>query len=221
MCVRIELPLTYSHRNFRTLRLLFPELEMVRIPFATNTVFCHPQMSQRYHAAHPSRNWLSGDDVGYEAIGQLCWLIDADYQEHPLRDADSLSRALEAIPPRLKGEPVKEVLVAFNDTFHVPGAPQKLLNFTRSSRVPLVWVNNREMVERGAVADYCSAFETVSRHASRFVARQLQGECPRGHSEVEWNHDVTFTLNRRQMAELGISNNRVSQVERYFHQVIT
>jgi hypothetical protein len=223
-CVRIELPLTCSHRNFRTLRMLFPEMQTVRIPFACNTVFCHPKMAKRYdvaHAADPNRHWLSGDEVGFEAIGQLCWLIDAGYREHPLRNAELLAKALEEIPSRQRGEPVKEVVIAFNDTFHVPGAVEKLLNFSARSKVPLVWVNNREMARRGAVADYCNSFETVALHASRFVARQLRGEFPLGEGEMVWNHDVTFTLNRRQLRQLDISIDKALQIERYFHQVIS
>ena len=181
-------------------------------------------MAKRYdtvHAADPNRHWLCGDEVGYEAIAQLCWLIDTEYREHPLRNVESFVKALEEIPPRLRGEPVKEVIIAFNDTFHVLGAVQKLLDFSARSKVPLIWVNNREMARRGAVADYCNSFETAALHASRFVARQLRGEFPLGEREIAWNHDVTFTLNRRQLRELDISVDKAAHVERYFHQVIS
>ena len=47
-CVRIELPLVYSHRNFRLLRMLFPALQRVHMPFARHTVFCHREMAKRY-----------------------------------------------------------------------------------------------------------------------------------------------------------------------------
>lgn len=223
VCVRIELPLTYDHRNFRLLKQLFPELAHVYVPFARNTVFCHPEMATRYDRSLREDGphvWLTGDAVGFVSLGDLCWLIDAEYHEHPLRTAQGLASALDRIPARRREEPVTAVVLAFNDTFHVEGAPQTLVRFSERSKVPLVWVNNAEMAHFGAVADFCNEFERVARHATRFLARHLRGEIPPGHSQMEWDHDVTFSLHLGRLRELGAEVPCVERVTRHFHRVI-
>lgn len=223
ICVRIELPLIYSHRNFRLLKQLFPDLRHVYVPFARNTVFCHPEMAEKYDRSlkrHGAHAWLTGGEVGFRSLGSLCWLIDAEYHEHPLRTAKDLAFALERIPRRCPGEPVSAVVLAFNDTFHVKGSPQTLVAHCEGSRIPLVWINNAEMIRHGAVADFCNTFETVARHASRFVARHLRGEIPPGHSQIEWDHDVTFSLELCRLDALGVRVPKLGRVARHFHRVI-
>ncbi len=223
ICVRIELPLTYSHRNFRLLKQLFPELRDVYVPFACNTVFCHPVMAEKYDRSLRDQGphiWLGGDEVGFGSLGTLSWLIDAEYHEHPLRSATGLQQALEEIPTRRPDEPVTAVVLAFNDTFHVEGSPHTLVAHSKRSGVPLVWINNAEMVHHGAVADFCNEFRSVARHATRFVAAHLRGEIQRGTSHLEWDHDVTFSLNLDHLGALGIQVPRLERVTRHFHRVI-
>lgn len=223
ICVRIELPLTYSHRNFRLLKQLFPELAHVHIPFARNTVFCHPEMAARYDRCLEERGphaWLHGDEVGFASLTDLCFLIDAEYHEHPLRSAEGLEAALGSIPPRRPGEPVTAAVLAFNDTFHVAGSPRVLTAWSARSGVPLVWINNAEMARRGAVADFCNDFHGVARHATRFLAAHLRGEIPAGHSQVEWDHDVTFSLALDRLAALGVEVPRLERLRRHFHRLI-
>lgn len=221
ICVRIELPLTYSHRNFRLLGQIFPELEAVYVPFATNTVFCHPAMARAYQAALERRGphaWLEGDEVGFASLVDLCYLIDVAYHEHPLRSAGDLAQALAGIPARGRDEPVRAAVLAFNDTFHVAGAPRTLIEHSRASGVPLVWINNAAMAERGAVADFCNDFASVARHSASFLARHLRGEIAPGHSEIEWDHEVTFSLDLGRLAELGVAPPG-ERVLRHFHRV--
>jgi hypothetical protein len=223
VCVRIELPLTYSHRNFRLLKQLFPELEDVYIPFARNTVFCHPEMAAKYDRALERSGpaaWLHGREVGFGSLVDLCWLIDTEYHEHPLRSAWDLEQALEQIPERRPGEPVTAAVLAFNDTYHVAGSPQTLVAFSQRSGVPLVWINNARMAEVGAVADFCNDFRSVARHSTRFIARHLRGEIPPGHQHVEWDHDVTFSLDLGRLESLGIEIPRSQRLLRHFHRIL-
>jgi len=223
VCVRLELPLTYSHRNFQLVRRLFPGVRRVHIPFARNTAFCHPAMAERYDLhlrSHGPHAWITGDAVGFASLRGLCWIIDAEYQEYPLRNADDLRHALRAIPSRAVTEPVTDVIVAFNDTYHVPGAPQVILDYSAHSNVPLVWVNNASMARRGAVADTCTPFITVAAQAARYVAEFLSGDWKPGRQVVEWSHDTLFTFNRSRFRELGLSEDIADRAARHFDEVI-
>lgn len=223
VCVRIELPLTYSPRNFQLLRRLFPDLRRVHIPFARNTAFCHPAMAERYDdhvRTHGPHAWISGDAVGFASLRDLSWVIDAEYQEYPLRNAADLEQALHAIPPRWVTDPVSDVIVAFNDTYHVPGSPRVLLDYSARSNVPVFWVNNASMVPAGAAADTCNPFARVAEHAARYVAEFLSGDWEPGRQVVEWNHDTLFTLNRKRLAQLGVPASVLERAARHFHEVL-
>lgn len=223
VCVRIELPLTYTHRNFRLLRRLFPRLRTVHIPFARNTAFCYPEMAERYDRfvqAKGPHAWLSGDEVGYSSLRDLCWLIDAEYREYPLQSATGLREALQSIPGRAPHEPIQDVIVAFNDTYHVEGSPWILLDYSRQAQVPVVWVNNASMVPAGAVADFCNPFMRVARRAARYVAGFLRGQWEVGQRTLEWDHDTHFSLNRARLLQLGVSPEIIEDSARFFHEVL-
>ncbi|KYG06596.1 hypothetical protein BE21_03120 [Sorangium cellulosum] len=223
VCVRIELPLTYTPRNFSILRRLFPELRKVHIPFARNTAFCHREMAERYDrfvAAHGPHGWLQGDEVGFASLRDLSWIIDADYAEHPLRSAAGLREALRAIPARSPAEPVHHVIVAFNDTYHVAGAPRVLLDRSRQSNVPVVWVNNPTMPPAGAVADFCNPFMRVAQHAARYVEEFLAGRWEEGRQTLEWSHDTHFSMNRARLIELGVPGKNIEGAARFFHEIL-
>jgi len=221
--VRIELPLTYTPQNFTILRRLFPDLERVHIPFARSTAFCHRAMGERYDrvtAARGPRAWAKGDEVGFRSLRDLAWVIDADYDEYPLRSADDLEAALGAIPPRAIDEPMRDVVVAFNDTYHVAGSPHALLRWSHASNVPLVWVNNASMVPAGAVADFCNPFQRVAAHAATYVKEFLTGEWPRGRRTIEWSHDTHFSLHRARYLALGGAKDRLASASRRFHEIV-
>jgi len=223
VCIRIELPLTYTHRNFRLLRLLFPDLRAIHIPFARNTAFCHPEMADRYDkdlSQNGPHHWLEGDAVGFNAIRDLCWLIDVDYFEYPLRHTSDFAQALNLIPPRRAGDPVNNIFLAFNDTFHVLEAPHTLMTYSKRSNIPVVWVNNASMARNGAVADFCNEFHITASHGARFVALYLEGRMPAGKRQVEWNHDVTFTFNQGAFESMGIALPPADKIAQHFHRII-
>jgi hypothetical protein len=222
-CVRIELPLTYTPRNFSILRRLFPDLRRVRIPFARNTPFCHREMAARHDRfvrERGPRAWITGEDVGFASLRELCWVIDAEYHEHSLRSAADLREALQAIPARSPADPVHDVVVAFNDTFHVAGAPRVLLDHSKASLVPLVWVNNASMVPAGAAADFCNPFARVAEHAARYVDELLSGRWETGRQTVEWNHDTHFSMNRGRLLEMGAPRKNVESASRFFQEIL-
>jgi hypothetical protein len=223
VCVRIELPLTHSHRNFQLLRRLFPDLRRVHMPFARNTAFCHPAMAERYDLhlrSHGPHAWIAGDAVGFASLRDLSWVIDAEYQEYPLRNADDLRQALRAIVPRSVTEPVSDVIVGFNDTYHVSGSPRVLLDYSAHSNVPLVWINNPSMVSHGAVADTSAVFIRAAELAARYADEFLSGDWEPGRQLVEWNHDTLFTLNRTRLRQLGVAQGVVDRAARHFDEVI-
>ncbi len=222
-CVRIELPLTYTHRNFRLLRRLFPDLATVHIPFARDTAFCHAAMGERYDRVTAERGphaWATGDEVGFGSLRDLSWIIDASYREYPLRKATDLAEALRSVPARAAAEPIRDVIVAFNDTYHVEGSPRALLDYSERSNVPLVWVNNPSMPRHGAAADFCNPFARVAERASKYVDDFLAGRWAPGRRELEWDHDTLFTLNRGRLAQLGAPAEAVAGAARFFHEIL-
>jgi hypothetical protein len=223
VCVRLELPLTYAPRNFQLLRRLFPDLKRVHIPFARNTAFCHPAMAERYDEhtrAHGPHAWMTGESVGFGSLRDLSWVIDCEYWEYPLRNVVDLQQALRAIPVRATTEPVSDVIVAFNDTYHVAGSPRALLDYSAHSNVPVFWVNNASMAAAGAVADTCNPFVKVAEHAARYVHEFLTGDWKPGRKHVEWSHETLFTLNRTRLRQIGVSEAIIARAARHFHEVI-
>lgn len=222
-CVRLELPLTLSARNFQLLRRLFPKLRRVHIPFARNTAFCHLEMAARYDQHVRTRGphtWVTGDAVGFASLRDLSWVIDAEYAEYPLGDAADLERALHAIEPRAVTDPIGDVIVAFNDTFHVAGTPRVLLDYSVRHNIPLVWVNNAAMARAGAVADTCNPFARVAEQAARFVDEFLSGHWQPGRQHIEWSRDTLFTLNRTRLRQIGVTGDIADRAARHFHEVI-
>ncbi len=223
VCVRMQLPLTYNHRTFRIVRTLFPQVERISIAFARNTIFCHRDMADRYdriRRKHGSSNWAECDEVGFRSIRDLCWVIDCAYREYPLCDADEFAVALRSFRPREFGEPVRDVLISFNDVFHVKGASDALLEFADTTRIPLIWVNNSAMVRRGAVADFCNRFEATAAQTARYVVEFVRGTRPHSEYEWVWNEDLHFTLNRTLAQQTGIPQCNWDVAARAFHEIL-
>jgi ABC-type uncharacterized transport system substrate-binding protein len=177
----LALPFTSNYKRFRLLRSFLPGVARVWAPFYEGTVFVRPRMREIHGAARDRRDragrrvWLRGEDeeVGFQTLAGLAYVIDVRYRELVYSDSGELERALDEVDPR------DGVLMPYNESFHCPGALQVLLRVSRERRIPLVWNNNAQVTTIGALSGIGADFAKLGRTCGRTAAAILAGAHPR------------------------------------------
>jgi ABC-type uncharacterized transport system substrate-binding protein len=173
----LTLPFTQSYRRFRFIRSLVPNLRRVWVPFYEGTVFCRPEMNKR-HRAHRDRNpgspWIEGtsDFIGYRSLAGLCFIIDVEYREMVYRDLADLRAGLAEL------DPDGALLMPYNDNVYCEGAPKTLIDFGVERGVPLLWNNNPEATQLGALAAVAGCFREAGLETGKMSANLLKGVAP-------------------------------------------
>lgn len=200
--VVLALPFTAHYKSFRFLRRLVPEAGCLWVPFFSGTVFCSAAMRdrhRRFRAAGGSR-WvpMGSEHIGYRSLAGLSDIIGLDYRELVYEDAGDLAAGLAGMDPR------HSVLMSYNDNVYCSGAPALLAGFSRDMGVPLVWNNNPEATQIGALAAFAGCFREAGLLTGSMAARLLAGAAPAelGHA----NATRSFaSLNLRRAGELGFA----------------
>ena len=173
----LTLPFTQDYKRFRFIRTLFPEVTRVWVPFYEGTVFCRPEMKAshgRHREEHPHSPWVAGESplVGYRSLAALCYIIGVEYRELVYQDLEDLVRGLERI------ETDGALLMPYNDSVYLAGAPTTLTGFAGEQGVPLLWNNNAEATRIGAVAAVAGCLREAGFTTGRMTAAVLQGTRP-------------------------------------------
>jgi ABC-type uncharacterized transport system substrate-binding protein len=173
----LALPFTSNYKRFRLLRGFLPRVTRVWTPFYEETVFVRPRMREIHQAARDRagrRVWLRGEDeeVGFQTLAGISYVIDVQYRELVYSDAEELERALDEADPR------DGVLMPYNESFHCPGALETLLRVSRERRIPLIWNNNTQVTTIGALSGIGADFAKLGRVCGRTAAAILGGAQP-------------------------------------------
>ena len=175
--VHLALPFTSHYKSFRFLRKLLPGIRSLYVPFYEGTIFCHPQMRERYAewVRRHGRTWIPSDSgfIGYPGLAGLCEIIDVEYREFPLGSSAELPGALDAAAPRAGG-----AVMTYNDVFYCTGAPRALIQGCLDRGVPLLWNNNAEAAREGALAGIEGCWREAGGITGRMAGRVLAGEHP-------------------------------------------
>ena len=199
----LALPFTADYKNFRFLRKLVPQAERIWVPFYAGTVFCSASMRDKHHrfrTADGGSRWVSmgSEQIGYRSLAGLCDIIGLDYRELVYEDAADLAEGLGEIDPR------RSVVMSYNDNVYCAGVPDLLAAFSRDTGVPLVWNNNPEATQIGALAAFAGCFREAGLVTGAMAARLLAGATPAelGHRSAT----ASFaSLNLRRAEELGLA----------------
>lgn len=199
----LALPFTAHYKSFRFLRKLVPEAARIWVPFFAGTVFCSPAMRdkhRRFRAADGGSRWvpMGSKHIGYNSLAGLCDVIGLDYRELVYEDAADLAAGLGEVDLQ------RSVLMSYNDNVYCAGVPALLAAFSRDTGVPLVWNNNPEATQIGALAAFAGCLREAGRITGAMAARLLAGATPAelGHA----NATRSFaSLNLRRAGELGFA----------------
>lgn len=171
--VILNLPFTAHYKNFRFIKQLIPGLENIYVPFYEKTIFCHAAMKSRYRIykkQHP-HCWVPMDSeyIGYKSIAGLSYIIGIRYYEFLYADLDELHRILDQVSP------VNTLLMPYNDNFYCKSAPELLLEFSYRKEIPLLWNNNPEATQFGALAAIAGCFKQSGIISGEMAGRILKG----------------------------------------------
>lgn len=173
----LTLPFTASYKNFRFVRKLLPSVRNIYVPFYQGTIFCHPEMKEKYQAYRRNNGepgWVEADSdyIGYKALAGLCYIIGLNYHEYLYRDIAELRRMLSLIQPE------ESMIMPYNDSVYCSQAPRHLCTMSNELNVPLLWNNNPEATRIGALAAVAGCFEEAGTETGRMAGRVLNGETP-------------------------------------------
>jgi ABC-type uncharacterized transport system substrate-binding protein len=196
-CCGMELTLPFSahYKNFRFIKRLIPGVKNIYVPFFEKTLFCPGPMKEKYETfretvAQPA--WQPHDSpfIGYRSLAGLCYIIGVNYFEFLYRGIDELAGALASI------EPECSLIMPYNDSVYCKDAPAMLLETSLKKKIPLVWNNNPEAAQLGAVAAIAGCFKESGSVNGAMAGKILNGALPT---------DLGFQVSSRSYSSVNIA----------------
>lgn len=175
--VMLTLPFTAHYKNFRFIRKLLPATKNVYVPFYESTIFCSKIMREKYRIFRSKNNgsvWVPGDSeyIPYSSLAQLCYIIGINCFELVYKDSEELSTALNYI------EPKGSMIMPYNDSVYCNHAPKVLIDSSIKKGIPLLWNNNPEATQIGAMAAIAGEFKEVGFVTGRMASEIFNGSKP-------------------------------------------
>ena len=175
--ITLTLPFTAHYKNFRFIRKLLPDAENVYVPFYESTIFCPKIMREKYRIFRSKNNgsvWVPGGSeyIPYRSLAQLCYVIGINCFELVYKDSEELSTALNHI------EPKGSIIMPYNDSVYCNHAPEVLVDSSIKEGVPLLWNNNPEATQIGAMAAIAGEFKEVGLITGKMAGEILNGSKP-------------------------------------------
>ncbi|KYG06595.1 hypothetical protein BE21_03115 [Sorangium cellulosum] len=175
--VDVPMPLYHSHRHFRLLKRLFPNLEQVHCAFSMDSAFVRGARRARYERAlarERANPWIpSGAELSaFPGLGRLGELIDVAVFEHPCADPERAAQAARAIPPAARRAPdaVRACLISCIDCLHIDGAVEQMARVASESGVPFIGLNfGAFLPQHGPILSFESDLIGASRLAARMA----------------------------------------------------
>jgi hypothetical protein len=202
--VRLNLPLIWDWECFRLLKQVLAMAKRLYVPLNLNSEFAFPGIRAVYglYRARNESLWIPGGSpyTGYRAVHFLCQRLGIEYFEGPYTSPEELDKGLAELEPG-----PQSIVLGFNDTLLMPGAPEVLFQHTRADDLPLVWVNNAAIVSAEGVMDFSSDFERIGRILAGLALMILRDG--KSIDEVGYHPDpgVRSLLNTVRLAALGVA----------------
>jgi hypothetical protein len=181
--VELPMPLYHSHRQFRLLKWLFPNLERVHCVFSVESAFVRDAQRERYRCAMESGSgpWIPCDSAfaAFPGLAKLGDVIDVAVFEHPCVDPAGVAEAVRAIGGAAAREAsaVRACLVSCNDCMHIDGAFEQMARTAHEAGVPFVGLNMGAFTaEHGPVLSFESDLLGAARVAAGLSRALLAGE---------------------------------------------
>ena len=196
-CCGMELTLPFSshYKNFRFIKRLIPGVKRIYVPFYEKTLFCPEIMKEKYERYRELMKkvvWQPQDSpyIGYRSLAGLCYIIGVEFFEFLYRDGGELAEALEEIPPE------NSLIMPYNDSVYCKDAPSLLLETSRRRKIPLVWNNNPEAAQLGAVAAIAGCFKESGRQNGILAGKIMKGAHP---------SELGFQVSTRSFSSLNLA----------------
>lgn len=226
--VCLPMPLYHSHRQFRVVRQLFPQLRQVYCVFSTESAFIQGERRDRYlRAREQGHNWiLSGSELSaFPSMARLGELADVEVFEHPCTEATRASQAVREIPGATSRsrDAVRACLICCIDCFHVEGAIEEMALAAHEVGVPFIALNLGAFTrEHGPVLSFESDLEGAARIAAAMGYEILHGGRSPGELRFAEHSQFLLRCNPALMEVWGIrlSERDRTQLRRSFHQIV-
>ena len=213
----LTLPFTTNYKNFRFLRKLLPKVRNVYVPFYEDTIFCPAAMKDKHRAFRSENNgpaWIPMDSehIGYRSLAGLCYIIGMNYFEFVYKNTDELSAVL-ALP-----ETSGSLLMPYNDSVYCSNAAEVLIESSHRKGIPLLWNNNPEASQIGALAAIAGCFKEAGFVTGKMAGKILNGDKP---------SDIGTPVPQRSFASINLKTAKIfnlkfsDDVLSYFDEVIT
>ncbi len=173
----LTLPFTANYKSFRFVRKLIPSVQNIYVPYYEKTIFC-PEIMKEKHRMFKSKNngptWVPMDSeyIGYRSLASLCYIIGINYFEFVYENIDELSAVLDLM------ESKASMIMPYNDSAHCYGAPELLCDSSNKRGIPLIWNNNAEATQIGALAGIAGCFKEAGFVTGKMAGKILNGTQP-------------------------------------------
>lgn len=215
--VILTLPFTRNYKSFRFLKKLIPGIERVYVPFYEKTIFCHKKMKENYRvfrSRNKSITWqpMDSEYIGYKSLASLCYIIGIEYFEFLYRDIDELLTLLEL------AEPGGSLIMPYNDSVYCKDAPNVLIKSSSKRKIPLLWNNNPEATQVGALAAVAGCFKESGYVNGKMAGKILKGAHPSA---------MGYQMSTKSFASINLKSAKLFGLEfsekilEYFDEIIT
>ena len=211
--VMLTLPFTSNYKSYRFIRKLLPAARHVYVPFYEGTIFCPEQMRQkhrRFRQYSGAERWIPMDSelIGYRSLAALNYIVGLEYRELVYQDIADLAAGLRMIDPH------QAVLMPYNDSAYCCGAPGLLIQFSVEAGIPLIWNNNPEATQIGALAAFAGCFKEAGRVCGLQAARILDTGSTAGvESQTSTRSWSSINLERAAQLKLNLSDEVLSHFD--------
>lgn len=156
--VILTLPFTCNYKNFRFVKKILPDLQNVYVPFYEKTIFCPEIVKKKYRTFRSKDNdpaWveMESDYIGYRSLAGLCYITGVNYFEFVYRNIEELSAVLGLMNPE------SSLIMTYNDSIYCSLSPEVICKSSLKKGIPLIWNNNPEATQIGALAAIAGCFK--------------------------------------------------------------
>lgn len=202
--VRLNLPLIWDWERFHLLKQVLPNAKRLYVPLNLKSEFAFPGIRTVFglHRARNESIWIPGGSpyTAYRGVHFMCERLGLEYFEGPYASPEELKNALGEVPSG-----PETIVLGFNDTLLMPGAPEVLFEHIRANDLPLAWVNNAAIIGVEGVMDFSSDFEKIGRRLADMALGILRDG--KSMDDVGYDPDpgVRSLLNTIRLDALGVT----------------
>jgi len=212
----LTLPFTAHYKNFRFIRRFLPSVKKIFVPYYKGTIFFTDSMKKKHKLYKDNNNgnpWIrfNSEYIGYSSLAGLCYIIGLEYFESGYSNSLELSDLLERVDPEVG------MIMPYNDCVYCEKAPETLIKLSLEKKIPLIWNNNPEATQLGALAAVAGCFKEASYKTGIMTGDILNGSAP-ANLGLKKSQKSYASVNLKTAEMLGV--NISDSILKYFNETV-